>query len=163
MLGQKTYFRYETQGLTDDTLPSVLHRSSRPVVLVPECLKDGKGAVVAYDGSPEADRALQAFQALGLAGDDEVHVVSVHAVRDVGERLAEQAANFLKMHGRKAVTCPHSSAASADSIILAEAERLRPQLIVMGACGRSRLREFIFGSITMSVLQASPVPLFLCH
>jgi len=163
MLGQKTYFHFETQDYPDEASQTVLRRSSRPVVMVPGNLKDGTGTVVAYDGSPEADRALQAFQALGLAGNDEVHVVSIHAVRAVAERVAEQAANFLKLHDLKAVTCPHTSTAYADSIILAEAQRLRPELIVMGACGHSRLREFIFGSITMNVLKASPVPLFLCH
>jgi hypothetical protein len=38
---------------------------------MPESLPEGKSIVVAYHGSPEADRALQAFQSLELAGSDE--------------------------------------------------------------------------------------------
>ena len=36
-------------------------------------------------------------------------------------------------------------------------------LLVMGAFGRSRLREFVLGGVTRRVLRGAPVQLFLSH
>lgn len=119
--------------------------------------------VAAYDGSPQADRALQSFQALGLPGGEEVHVVSVRANQANARRVAEQAVDFLRLHGVNATPLPIASTMSVDRIIIAEVQKVHPDLLVTGAYGRSMWKEFIFGSITTRVLEASPVPLFLCH
>ena len=52
VLGQQTYFRFETQNWSDETLQNVLHQSPRPVAAVPEAIGDGNSVVVAYDGNP---------------------------------------------------------------------------------------------------------------
>ena len=36
-------------------------------------------------------------------------------------------------------------------------------LIVMGAFGHMRLKEYVFGGVTRDLLLQSDVPLFLCH
>jgi len=145
------------------TLQNVLRQSSRPVVAVPDTIRDGKSILIAYDGSPQVDRALQAFGTLGLAGGDEAHVLSIHGDHATAEQQARQAVDFLKSHGIRAF--PHSAepTASVDKIILGTIQQLQAPLLVMGACGRSVWREYVFGSTTTNVLEASPVPLFLCH
>ena len=163
ILGQQTHFHFETQDWPDETLREVLQRGSRPVVAVPESPQEGASIIVAYDGSPQADRALQAFQALGLPDEDEVHVLSVQADQANAERLAEQAVDFLRLHGVKAIPLPFTSTMSVDRSIITQVQKVRPHLLVMGAYGRSMWQEFIFGSITTRVLEASPVPLFLCR
>src|SRR5919108_1298465 len=75
LLGQHTFFHFETQQQPDDTLHIVLKQSPRPVVAVPATLPEGRAVVVAYDGSAHAARALQMFQAIELDEDREVHVV----------------------------------------------------------------------------------------
>lgn len=163
VLGQQTHFGFEVQPWPDETLQNVLRQSSRPVVVVPEAIRDGNTIVIAYDGSPQADRALQAFGTLGLAGGDEVHVLSVHSDRATAEQQAGQAVAFLTSHGVSAF--PHSAepTTSVDKIILEKVQELHARLLVMGACGRSVWREYMFGSTTTSILEASPVPLLLCH
>ena len=95
---------------------------------------DGTCVVVAYDGSPQADRALQAFQALGLAGEDEVHVVSIHADRATAERLAEQAVDFLKLHGVRAVPHPlDANDVRRQNHPRRRYKRVQAHLLVMGA------------------------------
>lgn len=163
MLGQRTYFHFETQNWPDETLREVLRRVSRPVVVVPDSLQDGKGAIVAYDGSPQSDRALQAFQASGLPSEDEVRVLSVQGNPADAERVAGQAVEFLRLHGVKATPVPVASTMPVDGVLIAEVEEMRPHLLVMGAYGRSMWKEFVFGSITTRVLEASPVPVLLCH
>jgi nucleotide-binding universal stress UspA family protein len=48
-------------------------------------------------------------------------------------------------------------------VIVREAQRLGAGVIVLGAFGQPAIKEFFFGSVTNSVLEASTVPLFLFH
>jgi nucleotide-binding universal stress UspA family protein len=163
MLGQQTFFHFETQDWPDETLRQVLRYASRPVVTAPD-MPPAEGCVlVAYDGSLQADRALQAFRALGLHGGDLVHVLSIDPDRAVAARLAEQAVEFLKLHDIEAVACPLSPDYSVSKMILSQARELQARLLVMGAYGRSMWREYVFGSTTSDILGASQSPLFLCH
>jgi len=163
LLGQRTSFRFATQDWPDTTVQNVLRQSSRPVVAVPEMPPEGASVVVAYNGSPQADWALQAFESLGLAGADVVHVLSIHADCAVAERLAEQTVAFLQLHGITAVPHAIRPLLSIDKLMLAQVRELQARLLVMGARCRSPWREAMFGSTTTSVLQASPVPLLLCR
>ena len=163
MLGQEPRFRFDLPYWPDETLTEVLRQVSRPVVVVPDSPQEGSDILVAYDGSPQADRALQAFQALGLAGEDRVHVLSARSDRADAERLAGEAVDFLDLHGIKATPLPISSRMSADRIIIAQVQEVQPRLLVMGAYGRSIWREFVFGSTTARLLETSPLPLFLCR
>ena len=163
MLSQRPDFRFEVTGWPDQTLSEVLRRSSRPVVAVPESHREGEGILVAYDGSPQADRAMQAVQALGLPDEDVVHVLSVQADQGSAERLAGPAVEFLRLHGVKATPLPIPARMSVHRIIITQAQKIQPRLLVMGVHGQPMWREFIFGSITTRIVEASPVPLFLCR
>ncbi|MGZ6022234.1 MAG: universal stress protein, partial [Rhizomicrobium sp.] len=39
----------------------------------------------------------------------------------------------------------------------------KADLLVMGAYGHSRIREFVLGGATRSILDKPPVPVFLSH
>ncbi len=163
LLGQRTFFHFETQRQPDETLHAVVKRSPRPVVAVPATLPEGRAVVVAYDGGVHATRALQLFQTLGLDMSCDVHVVCVDSHQEQADRSAEYAVSFLKAH--KIDARPYALATSAPPahVILEQAHKLQATLIVMGAYGRSTLREFSGVSLTHTMLQESPVPLFLYH
>lgn len=163
MIGQPARSRSEPQNWPDATLREVLRRSSRPVVAVPESLQEGRGILVAYDGSPQADRALQAFLALGPPGEEPVHLLSVQPDQADAERLTAQAVGFIRLHGVEAAPLPFRSTMSADRIIISQMRNLQPRLLVMGAYGRSPWQEFLFGSVTSRILEASGMPLLLCR
>lgn len=163
MLGQQPRFRFDMPYWPDQTLREVLWQTSRPVVAVPEELPDGRCLIVAYDGSPQADRALQAFRALRLTGDDDVHVLSIQANRAHAERLARVAVDFLRLHGVRACPLAVQSTKSADRVILEQVQEMRPRLLVMGAHGRPMWRQFIFSSTTSRVLEANPIPVLFCR
>jgi nucleotide-binding universal stress UspA family protein len=163
LLGQQSHFHFETQAQPDETLTKVLKHSPRPLVTVPGQLQGGGVVVVAYDGSLQAARTLQAFQAMGLGDAQELHVVSVDADPGEAARRAERAVEFLRAH---AVTAhPHALATLAKpaQVILDQVRQLNAGLVVMGAYGQPTLREFFFGSVTRTMLRDSPVPLFLYH
>ena len=55
------------------------------------------------------------------------------------------------------------SDAEAGAEILKRAEAKKADLIVMGAFGRSRFREWILGGATRHVLEHMTVPVFMAH
>jgi nucleotide-binding universal stress UspA family protein len=162
LFGQQTYFHFETQEAPCDTLEQVLKHGPRPVVAVPEQPVTGSTAVIAYDGSLQAARALQTFQSLGLYDVYELHVVSVHHDQPTATQQVEEACAFLGFHKITAIPHPVMSSAAPSEVLL-EYVKTHPGLLVMGAYGGSAFVEFFLGSATRTLLTESPVPVFLSH
>ena len=163
MLGQHTFFHFETQQQPDETLEVVLKQSPRPVVAVPAALPAGQAVVVAYDGSLHAARALQMLQVLGLEGSQEVHVVCVDPDQEQADLCVERAVAFLHSHHIAVQAYARATEAAPADVLLEHVHQVQASLLVMGAYGRSTLREFFGGSVTCTMLRESPVPLFLYH
>jgi len=163
LLGHQTHFEFGAEDRPDQTVRSVLRHTSRPVVAVPERLEGGQGVVIAYNGRREADLALQAFRNSGLDFGETVHVLSMDPDASWASRCARHAAEYLQQQGIVAAAQPMKQSYSAGRAIVEQARRKNARLIVMGAYGRSTLREFLFGSVTDTVIAESPVPIFLCH
>jgi nucleotide-binding universal stress UspA family protein len=163
LFGHETHFRFGTIDRPDETLWNVLKREPRPVVIAPPKREAGSSVVVAYNGSPQADRALQAFQSSGLDLEEEVCVFSTDEDREEATRQAERAVELLRLHAIDAVTHALGPVDSVSQSILEEVRQRNARLLVMGAYGHSTVREFLLGSITKAVLKESPLPVFLCH
>jgi nucleotide-binding universal stress UspA family protein len=161
LLGRRTYFHFQTQEGPDETLFEVVKHSPRPVVAVPDSFREGTGVLVAYDGSLQAARTLQAFQSSGLGEGTEIHVLTVGKDHTEAARHADRAAEFLRFHDLKVTTHPVASSDFPGNAILQYCWQLDPGLLVMGAYGQPRWREFLFGSVTRALLKQTPVPLFL--
>lgn len=164
LLGRQTQFRPGVEQASDHTLRLVLrHAPTRPVVSVPEHPEAGSGVLIAYDGRREADLALQAFCTSGLDFGEEVHVLCMNADANRASRCAHHAAEFLQLHGIHANARPMKPLQSVAKGILEQVRQRNVRLLVMGAYGRSMMREFLLGSTTATVLHDCPVPAFLCH
>jgi nucleotide-binding universal stress UspA family protein len=164
LLGQKTYFHCLSQTPDRDTMDHLLRNTVRPVVAVPQILGSGNGILVAYDGSQEAARALGAFIPTGLHQLGEVTVISVDVESKVkAAKAADRAVEYLKLHDIDAKAHPVVSLLPPGKVVLEEAKKVRAELIVMGAKGRSKIREFFLSSVTQRALCESPIPLFMFH
>jgi nucleotide-binding universal stress UspA family protein len=78
--------------------------------------------------------------------------------------LGSDAANHLKHHGIDVVL--HRARMRDNDVgmtLIAEARRLEADLIVMGAYGHSRVREWLLGGTTDTVLHKAPIPLLIAH
>jgi len=162
LLGHETHFHFETSDVADEMLWHVLRSESRPVVVAPAELQPGRSVVVAYNASPQADRALQAFLTSGLDFGEEVHLVYVDQDEGKAAREAERAAAFLRPHGIRAAAVGRRPKGSIAETLLDEARTRQARLLVMGACGHSRLREVLLGSVTKQTLRSCRVPVLLC-
>ena len=119
--------------------------------------------VIACDGSLQAAHTLSAFVATGLAESGKVHIVSVSASHSTAAQHAEAGRKILSDQGIESI--PHVSSGSTPpaQVILEQVGQLNASLLVMGAYGQPVLREFFLGSVTRTLLEKSPVPLFLYH
>lgn len=150
-------------GEAEETLNRVLRESPRPVVAVPSTPSGGDAIVVAYDGSIQAAHTLDAFLESGLTDSQRVHVVSVSPDSRDATRFADRAVGALRLHGIRAVSHQLVTAVPPAEVILNELCYLEAGLLVMGAGGESAADALVLGSVTRSVLKASPVPIFCYH
>lgn len=136
-----------------------------PVLAVPQLARGimltGR-ALVAWDGSQEASAALRLSVSL-LKQAEEVHVVTVE---EAGKYPfpATDAPEYLARHGIK--TQFHSwpqDGRTVEATLKAAIGVLKPDWMVMGAFGHSRLRELVFGGVTRAMLREVQVPLLLAH
>ncbi|MDP9056916.1 MAG: universal stress protein [Pseudomonadota bacterium] len=117
-------------------------------------------ACIAWDGGEEAAAALRA--AIPLLSGAEVFVLTVHEKQ--GGFPSTGALRYLSRHGIKAEFFEVERVGSTAESLGAAVARLQGDLLVMGAYGRSRMREFLFGGVTRHFLTAKVgPPLFLAH
>lgn len=151
-------------GASEESLGHFLRRTPRPLVVVPPGGPTCGSVLVAYDGSPEAARSLHAFAASGLTVLGDVHVLALSDQSPVcAAKTADLAVEFLRFHEIDASPLPLCSTSTPAKTILDEAHRVDAGLIVMGACGRAPMREYLLGSTTRTLLRQSRLPLFLYH
>lgn len=144
-------------------IEDVLRHSPRPVIVVPDHAQEGKGILVAYDGSLQAARALQALVSSGLTALGNITVLYVNnEFEETGDKPIKLATHYLAGHDVYVETHQIVDKAAEHSIV-EEAKRRGSELIVMGAYGQSRFAEFFLGSTTGKVIDQSSVPLFLFH
>jgi nucleotide-binding universal stress UspA family protein len=146
------------------TLETALMESGRPVLVaapeVPETI--GRRVAVAWRATVPGAHALQSALPL-LAGAEAVTVITVD---DGHSADADPAAvtRYLARHGIDADS-RHVAARGSDAgtAILEQASDAEADLLVMGAYAHSRLRQFILGGVTSTVLRQAGLPLLLAH
>ena len=156
----------------EDTLPeslvieAALFDSGRPVLVVPYIQAKGIGldrVMVCWDGSRNAARAIGDALPL-LRHAKQVDVVTVEQREQRKEVRGAQIADHLARHKLavdvKSIVAPDSDVAN---VILSQAADSGADLIVMGAYGHSRLREFILGGATRDILNSMTVPVLMSH
>jgi nucleotide-binding universal stress UspA family protein len=152
----------------EDLVEGVLFGSGRHVWLLPT-RKSAKAAfdrmLVAWNGSRESARALaEALPYLHKAKEAVVVVIDETSATEGQAIVGKDAINHLRHHGITAVL--HRAIVRDNDIaatLIAEARRLKSDLIVMGGYGHSRLREWLLGGATYKLLHKSPVPLLIAH
>lgn len=156
------------KGAVDELIAeSALFESGRPVILVPYIQKAPlklDRVMVCWDGSRAAARAIaDSMPLLERAGQVEVVIVSNEHGKleeipgaDMGQHLAR--------HGLK-VDVKRIAGGDIDvaDALLSHAADSSADFIVMGGYGHSRLREFVLGGVTHSILRSLTAPAFMSH
>jgi nucleotide-binding universal stress UspA family protein len=149
---------------------SLVMDAGRPVLLLPRSAHDPSFAIrrvlVAWNGSREAARAVGDAMPL-LRRAEAVRVVSAESAsgeRD-GARLPEvDVAAWLARHGvRSELASVLRDERDVGAWLLSTANDFDADLIVAGAYGHSRIREFVLGGVTRTLLRSMAVPVLMSH
>lgn len=143
-------------------------RARTPVLVVPpevDRFDCGGPAVVAWDGSPEASRALrEAVPLLALASSVTLVTVSAESEDKQIVLPPTEGAEYLSRHGIACELTEMPFGGNSAAADLARAANVRKaSCLVMGAYGHSRLAETIWGGVSRELLSNPPVPIFAVH
>jgi nucleotide-binding universal stress UspA family protein len=155
------------QGATDELIiEGALFESGRPVIVVPYIQKSGltlERVLVCWDGGRTAARAVaDAMPFLTRAKAVDLVIVAEERKNDevTGVRMSEH----LARHGASvSVKRIAKGDLSVQDAILSYAADSSADFMVMGGYGHSRLREFILGGVTRSILNSMTVPVLMSH
>ena len=160
----------EPDGVDNDRLiEGLLFESGRPVNIVPYIQRDGLSldrVVCCWDGSRPAARAINdALPFLTKARAVDLFIVVNEKTKDDqreirGVRMGEH----LARHDIK-IEVNTSMAPDFDvaSTILSYVADSAATMIVMGAYGHSRVREFVLGGATRGILASMTAPVLMSH
>lgn len=143
----------------------LLFHTGRPAILVPKNAPAFKASriLVAWDGSARAARALNDAMPL-LRAADKVDIVSVHKEKDLSKLPpGTQVAPFLARHGVNVEVVGLDVIGDAGKTLLSHAQIAAADMIVMGAFAHSRLRQFVFGGVTETMLLNADIPVLMSH
>jgi nucleotide-binding universal stress UspA family protein len=156
------------QGASEELmLEGALFGSGRPLIVVPFDHKQGlklERITICWDGSRPAARAIADSLPL-LRRAKSIDIVVVTGERDKsGEITGTNMRRHLARHGIN-VEIKHitGGGAGVQNAILAHAAETGADFMVLGGYGHSRLREFILGGVTRSILRSMTVPVLMSH
>ena len=140
-----------------------LIQSGRPALVVPDGVSGtfGETVMIAWKDGVEAVRAIAAAGPF-LAKAKHVSLVAV--AEDGGEDHSLAAmAGYLSLAGLEVDSKVVGAASNIGEAILLEAAGKPAPLLVMGAYGQWRWREWAFGGVTEHVLRNTTVPVLMTH
>ena len=157
----------ETNAVEENIIEAALFDSGGPLIVVPYIQKEPlklDHVMVCWDGGRSAARATRdAIPFLRRAGRIEVVIVSNEpGKQDQVERVDIGA--HLTRHGLNvAVKRMPLGDVDVAAMLLSHAADEGADFIVMGGYGHSRLREFVLGGVTRSMLRTMTVPVLMSH
>lgn len=148
-------------------IEALLFESGRPALVVPYT---SKGALnldhiaICWDGSKNAARAVgDAMPFLLRAKKISILTVSIETSK-IRELPAADIAQHLARHRLPVELIPiNVEGSEIAQVILSYAADRNITLFVMGAYGHSRIREFVLGGMTRSMLESMTVPILMSH
>lgn len=151
----------------DHIIEAALFESGRPMVVIPYIHSEPvslKRVLICWDGSKPSARAIaDALPLLQKAGG--IEVITLAEKGKVTEDFPGiEISQHLARHGLK-INLKRIDVEQVDvsNAILSYAADVSADLLVMGAYGHSRMREFVLGGVTADILSSMTVPVLMSH
>ncbi len=159
-IGKRGVVEGEMKGLGKEVLHLAKH-CPRPVVVADKQFDAFDNVLIAYDGSPEAAKALRVATDLGGKGGFKFHVATISEPQRAGEMTMEEARSYLTAHDVKAEY--HLMSGDPSEQILFALAKYECGMVVIGAFGHRTIFERAFGATTEEILRECKLPVLLAR
>jgi nucleotide-binding universal stress UspA family protein len=145
---------------------SLVLTSGRPIITLPPSgiALRARRILVGWNASREAVRAVADSLPLIVRAEAVEVLIVDHRLNSAryGQEPGADIARHLARHGAKVhVRKLSSGGRDVGRVLLSQAAAFGADLVVMGAYGHSRLRDWVFGGVTRTVLREAAVPVLM--
>lgn len=140
-------------------LERVARSSRKPVMVANRKYKPIERFLIAYDGGPSVMKAINHIASGALFPGLPCHMVMAGKDTPEARGKVEASANMLRTAGYAVEI--HIEEGQPEEVIARHAEADHIDLLVMGAYGHSRVRNFIIGSTTSEMIRSVLIPVML--
>jgi nucleotide-binding universal stress UspA family protein len=150
VLGKRGFSSADAHGHMGLHVERVIRSLHKPILLTQQRYTEPKRIMLAYDGSDTAHKGLQMLAASPLVRGLPVHLVMAGADVEAAQVQMASAAHILREAGFDTKTA--IVAGEPETVLHQYQQQHVIDLMVMGAYGHSRIRQFIVGSTTTAMI-----------
>jgi len=147
------------KGHLGSNLERVVRSAKIPVLVAARAFKPVNRFLIAFDGGPSALKAIHHIATGPLLKGIDCHIIAVGKPGSDLARSLEESATGLRGAGFQVTSALLQG--DPDEVIAAEVKNREIDLLAMGAYGHSRVRQFILGSTTTTLVRTCHVPILL--
>jgi nucleotide-binding universal stress UspA family protein len=140
-------------------LENVVRTLHRPILVIPSDYTEPQRILIAFDGSATTRKAVEMVAASPLFRGLPCHVVMVGADKAESRAQLDWARTTLEQAGFDVTASLRTG--QVEDVLCAYRNEHAIDLIVMGAYGHSKIREFLVGSTTTQLIRQARIPLLL--
>ena len=138
-------------------LETVIRSMHRPILLVPDEYTQPRSAMLAFDGSATAFKGVELLAGSPVLKGMPLHLVMVGP--DTSDRWEQLRKAEKMLAGLESEITLAIRAGDVEPALHAYQEEQDIDILVMGAYGHSRIRQFLVGSTTTTMLKTARKPL----
>ncbi|AGA88598.1 universal stress protein family protein [Pseudomonas sp. SCT] len=140
-------------------LENVIRTMQRPILVAPGDFSEPQSVMLAFDGSATSRKGVEMLAGSPLFKDMPIHLVMVAADTADNQAQLENARGVLTAAGFNVEIAIR--AGEVEPTLHAYQAEHGIDLLVMGAYGHSRIRQFFVGSTTTNMIRTTSTPLLL--
>lgn len=140
-------------------LDRIVRTATRPVLVVSRAYKPIKRFLLAYDGGPSAERAVERLVEGSVLRGLECHILTVGSATPSDREKLHAAAGALRAVGydvTEHLVTGIPEVAIADAVTGHDTD-----MLVLGKSGHSRLRQLFIGSTTLDLMRGCTIPVLI--
>jgi len=161
VMGLRTHYNFETDKEAGNTLDKVLGNTITPILAVPDNYSsfENGNALIAFDGSLPAAKALQRFVHLAVNENINIRIINSSDKKEEGDIHLQQAKAYVKTYIDRDIETVWTPGNIID--VVNEDHLDWADLFVVGAHSKNGLFDFMVGSLTRNLIEHGKKPVFI--
>ncbi len=159
VMGFRSSYYFDESEQVDMPLEKILTHTITPILAVPKQFTPIRKALIAFDGSLPAARAMKRFSIISRGKEVESIILMSHPEEDTALYYLNKAEEYMKNHGHQNIKTKWTPR----NIITEIKEKYMNEvdMFIAGAHSKDALKSFFLGSLIKFLLHEAKKPLFI--